>query len=334
MKILFLAFAGAALLAQSPRMDFLNHSQPILDAHNCYPYDGRWADRIDRALAGGLPVSIEVDLAWYVKPDSSEGRAVVAHNVKALTGAEPQPREYFFERVRPIVEKALKEGNSSQWPVLILHFDFKSDDAPLLRAAWSLLGEYEGWITTARKGADPHELAPFDRKPILVLTEDSDAQEELFFHQVPVGSKLRLFGSAHKPNIPGNNDAERARFSATLPPTELLSERPTNYRRWWNNPWGVVEDGGQPKAGQWTAADAARLRSLVEHAHRAGFVIRFFCLDGFTAIEDRGWDKIYNFGSRYAARIRWRAALEAGVDLLATDQYEDLAAEMRSVKAK
>jgi hypothetical protein len=38
---------------------------------------------------------------------------------------------------------------------------------------------------------------PFESKPLLVLTEDSDAQEEVFFREPPAGSKLRLFGSAH-----------------------------------------------------------------------------------------------------------------------------------------
>src|SRR5437667_9318697 len=103
--------AGALLLAAPPQLDFLNRNRPVLDAHNCYPYDGRWADRIDRALSTGFPISIEQDLAWYVDPGSSKGRAVVAHSANALTGAEPSPREYFFERVRPIVEKTLKEGN-------------------------------------------------------------------------------------------------------------------------------------------------------------------------------------------------------------------------------
>jgi hypothetical protein len=47
-----LLLAATALCAQ-PRLDFLNHGRPMLDAHNCYPYDGRWADRIDRALSAG-----------------------------------------------------------------------------------------------------------------------------------------------------------------------------------------------------------------------------------------------------------------------------------------
>jgi hypothetical protein len=39
-----------------------------------------------------------------------------------------------------------------------------------------------------------------------------------------------------------------------------------------------------------------------------------------------GWGDSYNFGSRDAVEVRRKAALDAGVNLIATDQYEDLAA--------
>lgn len=52
----------------------------------------------------------------------------------------------------------------------------KDNKTPLLRTVWTLLGEYEPWITTVPKMVDPHKLASFDPKPLLVLTEDSDAQ--------------------------------------------------------------------------------------------------------------------------------------------------------------
>ena len=92
----------------------------------------------------------------------------------------------------------------------------------------------------------------------------------------------------------------------------------------------MVEEGGQERAGAWTAADERRLRALVDHAHKLGYWIRFYTLDGFSAAENRGWTKSYNFGSRAAVEARWQAALDAGVDLIATDQYERLAAFMRS----
>jgi hypothetical protein len=327
-KILSGWLFAAALFAQRPPLEFLNHNRPLLDAHNCYPYEGRFRDRLDRALAIGYPVGIEQDLAWYVDPVSRRGRIAVTHQAET-TGSEPTLRDYFFERVRPIVEKALRDNDRARWPLIILHFDFKSVESPLLEAVWQLLGEYEGWITTARQTANPHELATFEPKPILVLTEDSDAQEQVFFKQVPVGAKLRVFGSAHTAKIPGDSDRERAHYAATLPPEKLLTERPTNYRRWWNNPWREVEEGGQEHAGEWTAADRKRLGALVKHAHRLGFWIRFYTLDGFAEGDDHGWSSGYNFGSLDRARARWQAAIAAGVDLVATDQYEDLAKEMK-----
>jgi hypothetical protein len=318
-----LLITAVSAVAQTSSLDFLNRNRPILDAHNCYPYDGRWADRIDRALKSGSPVSIEQDLAWF------QGRVVLSHKPET-TGSEQLLRDYFFERVRPVVEKALVDNDRRRWPLIILHFDFKMTEAPLLHAVWNLLGEYEGWITTAVKTADPNQLAPFEPKPILVITEDSDEQEEVFFHQVPVGAKLRLFGSAHSNPTGATTREERIHLAATLPPEKLISTPPTNYRRWWNNSWFAVEEGGQKQAGDWTAADDRRLRALVDRAHGLGYWIRFYTLDGFAPADDQGWDDGYNFGSREAVLARWKAALDAGVNFIATDQYEDLGAVMKA----
>ena len=126
----------------------------LLDAHNSYPEDGRWADRIDRALGTGVPLAIEQDLIWYRDPASGEGRSVVSHG-QPFTGREPGMREYFFERIRPIVEKALQENRRDDWPIITLNLDFKSDEPEHHAAVWKLLGEYETWLCTAKKGTDP-----------------------------------------------------------------------------------------------------------------------------------------------------------------------------------
>src|SRR5207302_10811541 len=173
---------------------------------------------------------------WGIDPKTGKGRPVVTHEAKT-TGAEPALRDYFFEHIRPLVEKALQDNDRAKWPLIVLHFDFKSVQPELLHAVWDLLGEYQDWITTAPQTADPHQLAPFDPKPLLVLTEDSDAQEAVFFNAVPVGAKLRLFGSAYTRAIPAARKAEHDHLLATLPPEELLTAPPTNYRRWWNNSW-------------------------------------------------------------------------------------------------
>ena len=292
-SILLLALTA---FAQNRTLNFLNRNRPVLDAHNCYPEEGRWTDRLDRALQTGFPIAIEQDLAWY------QGRIVVSHTEKT-TGQEPTLRDHFFETVRPLIEKELATGDQRRWPLIVLHFDFKDNQTPLLEAVWKLLGEYESWITFAPKTANRSNLSPMKAGPLLVLTEDNDAQEKIFFDDVPAGAQLRLFGSAH-----------------------TLDGPPTNYRRWWNSSWAAVEEGGASRAGAWTKADNKRLRALVRQAHHLGFWIRFYTLDGFIAEENQGWGANYNFGSRAAAEIRWRAAIKAGVNLIATDHYEALGA--------
>lgn len=303
-------------------LNFLNRNHPMVDAHNCYPYEGQYADRIDRALEAGYPVSIEQDIAW------ANGQPVVSHTAKTR-GDEPALRQYFFERIRPVVEKALAENKKSTWPLIVLHFDFKTLDPRVLQAVWKELGEYEAWITTAPQTSDPHQLAPLDRKPILVITEDADEQEQVFFRDLKPGDRLRVFGSAHTLSLSDKSREERVHLMATLSPDQLLTERPTNYRRWWNNSWYEVEEGGEPRAGDWTRADNDRLKALVDHAHKLGYWIRFYTLDGFTPEQDRGWDQGYNFGSRAAVETRWKASIAAGVNFIATDQYEDLAPFVR-----
>lgn len=286
---------------------YLLASLVLLDAHNCYPENGRWADRIERALAQGLPIAIEQDLAWH------NGRSVLSHE-KQPSGKEPGMQEHFFERIRPLVEKELRSGDKSKWPVIVLNLDFKTDEPAHHHAVWKLLGKYEQWLTTARRTNTPSEAAPLDRKPVLVLTGVSPVQQQTFHDAVPVGGKLLLFGAVEG----GAAGTARA----------------TNYRRWSNNPWNVVEAGGQPKAGEWTPEDDARLRRLVNEAHERGLMIRFYTLNGHAPETgpERGWGRGYNFGSLEAARLRWRAAIAAGVDFVATDQYEEFARELAATR--
>ena len=103
-------------------------SRVLLDAHNCYPYNGRWSDRIDRSLGTGVPLAIEQDLVWFVDPVTHIGRSLVAHDepgkpALGLDGSEPTLEQYFFERIRPIVEQALRDNNREQWPLITLNLD-------------------------------------------------------------------------------------------------------------------------------------------------------------------------------------------------------------------
>jgi hypothetical protein len=290
-------------------------SRVLLDAHNCYPYDGKYADRIERALATGMPLAIEQDLVWYTDSMSGKSWSVISHG-KPLSGNEPTMKVYFFERIRPLVERALREGKTEHWPLLTLDLDFKSEEPGHLAAVWDLLGEYEDWLCTAERGRDVRKVSPIRLRPLLVLTGDSEAQQRAFHDTVPVKRPLRLFGS----------------YKLTRPTTSLDLGIPAanNYRRWWNNSWAVVEEEGQPKAGAWSETDAERLKSLVRFAHGRGLWIRFYTLNGHLPERSLGWSESYNFGSEAQVEIRWRAAIEAGVDFVATDQYEAFA----SLRAK
>jgi hypothetical protein len=294
-----------------PPARFLPGGRVLLDAHNAYPYEGRWADRLDRALSTGVPLAIEQDLAWC-PADDGRRQPVVTHD-ELCQGGEPTLREYFLERIRSWMERALAEGPSADWPLVTLNLDFKTNEAAHHAAVWRLLGDYEPWLTTAVRGANPQMATPLSPGPLLVLTGDSDAQQRVFADTVPVGGRLRLFGAVDFP-------ADDAGTGGVASPPAA-----TAYRRWWNHPWRVVEPEGQPDAGDWTAADAARLRALVDAAHGAGLWIRFYTLNGHTPAESDGWSAGYNFGSRQAVRTRWRAAIDAGADFIATDQYEAFA---------
>src|SRR5262245_26642475 len=81
----------------------------LLDAHNAYVENGGWSDRIDRALATGLPIAIEQDLVWIPASSAAPGRSVVSHG-PPVSGSEPTLEEYFFKRIAPLVEEALKEN--------------------------------------------------------------------------------------------------------------------------------------------------------------------------------------------------------------------------------
>jgi glycerophosphoryl diester phosphodiesterase len=277
-------------------------SRVMLDAHNAYPYNGRFVDRIDRALATGLPVAIEQDLVWLPATAAQPARSIVSHGAP-FDGTEPTLRDHFFERIRPIVERALADKDTSRWPLITLNLDLKTNEPEHHQAMWALLGEYESWLTTAERTAEGQTPSALDVKPVLVLTGSSDAQEQAFHHTVSAGARLRLFGAVAQP---------------------FTGARATNYRRWLNAPWSMVEPEGQREAGDWTASDADRLKSLVTRAHAAGLWVRTWTLNGSDEAtrQASGWSAGYNFGSPDAARLRWQAAIDAGVDFVATDQYE------------
>ncbi len=308
---------GGGPVAQSPKGPAWS-PQVWLHAHNCYPDDGHGADRLARALAATRgTVAIEQDVVW----DATRRQSVVSHDLE-LDGREPTLEAHFFAAVAERLERALELRATASWPVIVLHLDFKTNEPEHHAAIWSLLGRYQRWLTTAPRvdaGAGVQSLSP---GPLLVLTEQGDGQERMFHDAVPVGTALRLFGTV--PAAAASDiDAPEVRMAKAVAATPelLIPSGVTNYRRWANHSWAVVEEGGPPRAGAWTDADRRRLEALVTRAHALGLWIRFYTLNGHPP-NDQGWSDGYNVGSLDAVALRWRAAIAAGVDFIATDQYE------------
>jgi hypothetical protein len=298
----------------------------LLDGHNAYPERGQWMDRIDRVLATGTPVAIEQDLYWRPIPGSARHTSVVAHDSDATDGA-PTLDAYFFDRIRPIMEQALREGRRETWPLIVLNLDFKTNEPAHHEFVWQLLGKYDAWLTTAVRTATPAVAEPLRIGPLLVLAGADSGQRARFHDHVPVGARLRAFGAIPAAVVTGATREARARRSVEMTPAEWIAPTVGNYARWVNFPWSVVEEGGQRNASAWTAADSSRLQALVARAHAQQLWIRFYTLDGFTPEQDRGFTASYNFGDIDAARTRWRAVIGAGVDFVATDQYAEFANE-------
>src|ERR1700722_15117389 len=95
----FLALASlAAIAAKMHQSPFEPGARTLMLAHNAYPDDGKFGDRLVRVIATGVPCVVEEDLVWV------DGRSLLIHNAKAAGSDSPTLESYFFPKVAPIVE--------------------------------------------------------------------------------------------------------------------------------------------------------------------------------------------------------------------------------------
>jgi len=329
-------FAAAALiaLAAGPTKTFVPGSRVQVLSHNAFPDHGKWGDRLDRTLAAGLPTAVEQDLAWV------DGKSLLIHGPKAVGADDPTLESYFIPKVKPIIEKALKDGNKGNWPLITLYLDIKNDPAEHLAAINKMLDKYDAWLTKAEKTADILKQSPLELKPMMVIVEDKgadDLKKKLFYDDIPVGGKIRVFGSADKfdenpQKLPREKKEEAVAMMVTRDPEQLVSKKADNYRRWFGVNWAFVEKGGETKAGDWTKASEAKVKKFVDYGHRLGYFVSFYCLNGYTTAEDQGWDKSYNFGSKEKVAPRWQALARAHADFISTDQMEEVAKVIKGAR--
>ena len=323
------ALVLAATFAISAGKAFAPGSRTVVWAHNAFPDHGKYSDRLDRALAAGMPLMIEEDLAWV------DGKSLLIHGPKNVSTDDPTLDSYFFTKIRPVMEKALADGNRGDWPLILLYLDIKNDPPEHLAAISKMLEKYDSWLTSAVKTADISKQSPLELKPMMVLLEDKhdDIKQQHFYDMLPVGGKLRFFGSV--PKYDNNIDKKLSKEAAIAglydtPLSTIAAHKADNYHRWWGIDWAYIEKGGETKAGQWSQDKADRLKKFVDYGHSLGYFVGVFSISGWTQAEDQGWDKDYNFGSRDAAKIRWQAAAKAHADFISTDHYEELSGTIHS----
>ncbi len=279
------AFAAIALAKMAPSSYSPGTRVQVL-AHNAYPDHGKYADRLDRAIAAGLPFVVEEDLAW------TDGKSLLIHGKKNAASDDPTLDTYFFPKIKPIMEQALREGNRGNWPLITLYLDIKNDPAEHLEAIDKMLDQYQAWLTTAIKTSDMTKQSPLDLKPLMVLVEDKqndNLKQKFFYDDLPVGGKIRVFGSAAKPDPnPGKKLPKQEAIDrmSSIDPEQIVTAKADNYHRWWGSDWAYIEKGGEGKAGDWTSEDEKRLKHWVSYGHRLGYFVSFYCLDGFDNSED------------------------------------------------
>lgn len=306
----------------------------LLSAHNCYPYAGMWGDRIDRALGTGYPISIEQDLCWADHDGDGIYSSFVAHN-GPFDGHEPTLADYFFERVRADIEAAIRRAELDSdereaWPLIVLDLDIKDDEPEHIESIRRTLQRYESWLTTAPRSQQITDRNDLEVGPVMVLLTGTANQRRVFHDSIDVGEPILAFGrrKANTPDTTGLSQAEKKMAKVEFSPQAMIDTPADNFHRWWNNSWHVVEPGGPKEAGAWEEEEERRLRALVDHAHTMGYFIRFYTINGHNKADAalHGYGGSYNTGSLEAAQVRWKAQREAGVDLIATDQYRHFAA--------
>jgi hypothetical protein len=267
----------------------------LFNAHNCYPAQGRGADRLTRARRAGLSV-IEIDLAW----SEARKKTVIRHDTR-VEGNEPTLDEYFFAPMLPELRR-LPRGK----PGILLWLDFKSAHPGPVREIYDLLHRYRDLITTAgRRGDGP--ATSLDFGPLAVaLTGDNSA--------------IAQFEQLTKPGEPylaiANREPPDRKFQENV--ADYITEPATAFYRIFNFEWKHIEGVPNNKAGDFTASKRARLNALAAAAHSKGYWLRTWNLNA-TNLD---WGEAHCFGTKGALFTRWRAAQQAGIEMIATDEYE------------
>ncbi len=264
-----------------------------ISAHNCYPLIGESNARLVEALALGID-NIEIDLGW----DQVKGRLIVGHDAAPSSGSV---HPTFDSYILPLLDAPARPDRAPT----VLTIDWKTARPEAVAAFKAWLDAHADLLSSAPK-FDPSPLTV--RRFTVCFTGDERAKAA-YDASIPSGGTYRAFADVvHGAGAYRDDPASYA-------------ERPaTAYRRFLTFHWGVVEQGAPALAHDWTSDEAARLKAIVGACHAKGYRVRFYCLNGKGSFATIG----YRFASPEAAEVRWRAASEAGVDWVASDDYAEI----------
>lgn len=256
---------------------------------------------MERARKAGLS-AFELDLAW----SEALGRTVISHETK-LDGSEPTFEEYFFAPLLPELRRS-PPGE----PGILLLLDFKKDHPGPVKEVHELLNRHRDLLTTPGKRGDDPIQTPLRFQPLTVILTGDNAAIAQFEKLTPQGEPYLAMG---------NREPVERKFQESV--AAYFPEPATAFYRVFNFEWKHIERDRNSEAGAFTVAERTRLDALVKTAHAKGYWVRTWTLNATSL----AWGSNQNFGSRQALLERWRAALESGVDMIATDEYE-LAGEL------
>jgi glycerophosphoryl diester phosphodiesterase len=276
-----------------------------VSAHNCYPLDGRGNARLVEALKLGID-NIEIDLGW----DEADKRLIVSHDEKPRPDATYPVFEAYLV---PALEAHWQSPRADKAPT-VLTIDWKTSQSDAVRRFKEFLDLHPDWFSTAPKA----EKGPLTVRRLTVCFTGSDAAKDLYDSMIEPGGTYRAF----RDSVFGANAYRDDVKSYALRPA-------STYHRFLTFHWANIERGGPPGAGDFTAVEGARLKALMAHAHKLGYRVRFYCLDGRLTRAGLG----YHFVDLDAAIIRWRVAAESGVDWVATDDNAEIVQALRPPKS-
>ncbi len=278
-------------------------SRPLpISAHNCYAENRSDNPRLTEALALGID-NIEIDLGW----DEEAKRLIVGHDAKPRPGIV-YPR--LETSLIPALETHFKEPRSDGAPTT-LTIDWKTGRPEAVKQFKELLDTHAEWFSSAPKAAD----SPLTIRRLTVCFSGSEAAKDAYDALIPPGGTYRAFRDRV---VSGRYEADVAAY---------VPRDSTAYHRFLAFHWNAIERGGPAAAGEWTPAEMDRLSSLMALAHRRGFRVRLYSLNGHSGPPGGS----YRFTDDAAARVRWEAAATAGVDWVAGDEYQEMVNALRAL---